>query len=337
MSGQEKIFEALGGVDERLLERSERRVRRRSWAGWGAALAACLLLALLAWRTERSAPPPDVTPEGPVDPVIPVQPWLEGEVHDLQMRTAADETETHFRIYVNQESYYSYEQEGVYIIRPYQEPEGTPACRLEISHLPDTPVEQAAESILERLEGEYAQAQALPGPPNGWFQVDEGQAYLFASDGVEWDDAQREVWLQPDGAGGTFVLESGYFLEATEGHGARFVDMMCSFAPESGPEGQSDALTELRNAGERLMAAVFADSLESVADLLTEDADMDGYGEDVSEWVSVASIDCVIRDGGIGVVSVKHRMGGEDSYTFLTIEFRLEEGRWLAYFAGLER
>lgn len=347
MSGQERLFAALGGVDEELLERSERgrRPRRGLWIAAG--LAACL--ALLVWRAlpERPAAPPDVPdgpvavepgPDNPVEPT-PVEPWPEGEgeIHYLQFRTAAEEPEARFRIYINQEVYYSYEEDGVYVIRPRQEPEGTPACALEISHLSGTTTEQAAEQVRERLTGLYEQLQELPQPPNGWFQVGAGERYLFASDGTEWDDAQREVWVRPDGADGAFVLEASYFLEATEGHGARFVDMMCTFAPESNnPEGWTDAVTELREAGERLMEAAFTDDLSGVSDLLASDADVNGYDGDVSQEVSVASMDCSIRSG-IGVVSVKHRMGGEDAYTFLTIELRREEDRWRAYFIGLEK
>lgn len=358
MNGQERLFAALNGVEEPLLERSEalKRPRRSAWIARSIGLAACLAAVLLVWRImpERTEAPPD-EPDGPtvigpeqdepIKPTPPDEPWPaeEGEIHYLQFRTAAAEPEARFRIYINRESYYSYEEDGVYIIRPRQEPEGTPPCRLEITHLPDTGVKQAALLVQERLAGEYEKVEELLEPPNGWFRVEVGQAYLFASDGAEWDDAQREVWIQPDGEDGAFVLESSYFLEATEGHGARFVDMMCNFAPEANnPAGWTDEVTELREAGERLMAAVFAGDLSGVADLLTPDADVNGYGEDVSRYVSVASMDCSIRsESGIAVVSVKHRMGGEDSYTFLTIQLRREAGQekdqWRAYFIGLEK
>lgn len=367
MSGQERLFEALGGVDEALLERSERgrRPRKGLWPGWGAALAACLALAALAWAAlpERSAAPPDVEPVGPVEPAEPAEPgdpsgggvkpapeagpdWLEsqGEFHYLQARAAETGlAETRFRIWINREIYYSYEQDGVYVIRPRQEPElpgeALPPCRLEITHLPDTSVRQAALLVRERLTGEYEQVEELPGPPNGWFRVGQGEAYLSASDGAEWNDAQGEVWIQSDGENGSFVLESSYFLEAAEGHGARFADMMALFAPEANcPDGWTDAATDLREAGERLAEAVFAEDLSGAADLLTADADVGGYGEDVSGQVSIASMDCVMDyEGDAAVISVKHRLGGEEPYSFLTMELRREDGRWRAYFIGLEK
>lgn len=368
MSGQERLFAALSGVDEMLLERSERRGRSRKnlWLGWGAALAACLTLAVLVWSAlprspgvDREEPAKDpvsgpVEPVEPAEPVWPVPPaptpgpdWLEaeGEFHYLQAgATDAEFPATRFRIWINREIYYSYEQNGVYIIRPRQEPEipgeALPSCRLEISHLPDTTAKQAALLVQERLAGEYEQVEELLQPPNGWFKVGQGHAYLFASNGTEWNDAQREVWIQSDEEGGSFILESCYFLDATEGHGARFADMMALFSPEAMcPEGGAGTVTELREAGERLMEAVFADDLTGVSALLTADAEVNGYGQDVSGEVSIASMDCGMDyEGNTAVISVKHRLGGEDAYTFLTIELRREDGgQWRAYFIGLER
>lgn len=357
MSGQERLFAALSGVDEMLLERSERRGRSRKnlWLGWGAALAACLTLAVLAWtalpRSSDAHPEelpgdPALVPAQSAPPPEPEDPgWLEaeGELHYLQASAEAV-PETRFRIWINREIYYSYEQDGVYIIRPRQEleipGETLPPCRLEISHLPDTTAKQAALLVQERLAGEYEQVEELLQPPNGWFTVGQGHAYLFASNGTEWNDAQREVWIQSDEEDGSFILESCYFLDATEGHGARFADMMVLFSPEAMcPEGRTDIVTELREAGERLMEAVFADDLTGVSALLTADAEVNGYGQDVSGEVSIASMDCGMDyEGNTAVISVKHRLGGEDAYTFLTIELRREDGgQWRAYFIGLER
>lgn len=358
MSGEERLFDAIGGVDEVLLERSEsvRRRGTRPWLGWGVALAACLALVLAV----RGLMPgrPAVTPEPPgtegqppareepnCTPAQPWEPWpaAEGEIHCLRIHTAPEEPEARFRIYINRELYYSCEQEGVYIIRPREEPvvpgETLPECRLEIAHMADTTVDEALEQVKASLTGLYARVEAVPGPPESGFLAREGEAYLFASNGTDWNDAQREVWVQPDGEGGAFVLSSSYFLEAAEGHGARFLDMMGTFSAEaSNPDGWEDSMTELREAGERLAEAVFADDLSGVEDLLTEDAEVHGYGEDVSAWVSVASMDCAIPgNSDHATVSVKHRMGGEEDFVFLTMELTRSGDRWQAVRIGLEK
>lgn len=353
MSREERLFIAIGGADEALLERSERRKKRRGalWLGWGAGLAACLAVALSVWALLPKNPA--VTP-APPDPVVdtppvqepppsistqPYEPWPpeQGETHYLQVRVTPEEPEARFRIYINKEIYYGYEQEGVYIIRPRQETEGVPACSLEISHIADITVDEALAQTEAGLAGRYGQVEALSGPPNAWFAVGEDERYLFASDGTDWDDAQREVWLRPDGEGGVFLLTSSYFMEAAEGHGVRFVDMMATFAPES-DLWEMVWLAQLRATGERLAEAVFANDLGRVEDLLAGGAEVHGYEEDVSGSVSVASVDCALpNDGNTATVSVKHRMGGEDAYTFLTMELEYLDGGWKASWIGLEK
>ena len=52
MREQERLFDAIGNVDERLLERSEtwgRRERLRDRLAWTAAVAACAAVVTLAW------------------------------------------------------------------------------------------------------------------------------------------------------------------------------------------------------------------------------------------------------------------------------------------------
>lgn len=355
MSGEERLFDAIGGVDDALLARSEKRKKQNPWLGWSAGLAACLAVALAAaWVLPgmlREAPPP-VTASDDLPPAytppqeedsctLPFEPWPseEGEMHYLQVRLAQEEPELRFRIYINKEIYYSYEREGVYTIRPRQEAEGVPECKLEISHIPDVTLDEALGQVRTGLTGLYAEIEELPGPPNGWYEVNqENQRFLFASNGTDWDSAQREVLFVDDQAGGVYVLSASYFMEATEGHGARFVDMMGYFAPYTagdGPWGENWLGWErdLLDAGERLAEAVFACDLSSAADLLDGDAEVSGYGEDVSGSVSVASIDySCSRDTMMErvTVSVKHRLDGEEPYQVLTMELAYTDGVWKA-------
>ena len=360
MSREERLFDAIGGVDDALLARSEKKKKQTPWLGWGVGLAACLAVVLtVAWVLPgafREEPPPVTasddlpsgyapTQEDPDDPgpgcTLPSEPWPpeEGEVHYLQVRLAPEEPELRFRIYINKEIYYSYEREGVYTIRPRQEAEGIPECRLEISYMADIALDEALEQVRNSLTGLYAEIEELPGPPNGWYAVnEETERFLFASNGTDWDSAQREVLLEDDREGGVFVLSASYFMEATEGHGARFADMMRTFAPAS-DLWQIVWMAQLRYAEERLSEAVFTGDLAGVEDILTPDAEAFVYDEDVSDTVSVASVDYSLPNSGnqTASVSVKHRLGGEDAYQYLNMELEYLDGEWKAAWIGLEK
>ena len=369
MSREERLFDAIGGVDESLLQRSEKTRRQRvSWLEWAVGLAACLALVLtVTWVLPGAlGEEPPVSPVGeyppdsqqaPEDPQpvqqpsdsSAVQPWTaswapeDGEMHYIRVLTESEEPELRFRIYINKAIYFNYIQEDEYIIYPYQQPDGTPECRLKISHMADVTVDEALEQVRAGLTDLYETVEALPGPPNGWFEVTDTERYLFASNGAAWDAAQREVLITPDGEGGAFVLSSSYFLEAAEGHGARFADMIHTFMPE-GVYGQTSVwLAELYDVGERLAEAVFSQDLDSVEDLLAPGAEVSGYVEDVSSWVTISSIDCSYVPGDpleetlTGRISVRHRLDLESPCNYLTMELKKTGDQWTATWIGLEK
>ena len=75
MIKQERIFDAIGGVDEMLLARSEQTARyhRPRWAAWGTAMAACLALTLLVWGVFPKSPAAEMdTPVTDAETGIPI-------------------------------------------------------------------------------------------------------------------------------------------------------------------------------------------------------------------------------------------------------------------------
>lgn len=99
-----------------------------------------------------------------------------------------------------------------------------PACELEIRHLAEVAPETAAQAAQEELT---ADGMTVTEPER--CTQPEGLS-LTASAGDSWDSAQAAVWLVGDGSGGTFRLTARYYLEAAEGHGARFAAMVQTFA-----------------------------------------------------------------------------------------------------------
>ena len=67
---------------------------------------------------------------------------------------------------------------------------------------------------------------------------------------------------------------------------------------------------------------------------------MEGYGEDASPSVSISAFNYTVDDvqsPTSAIVSVQCRVDIEDSYDYLTIEMRYQNGQWKALWSGLEK
>lgn len=359
MKDQERLFLAIGGADPVLVARSELR-RGSHWPRYGLTAAACLALVLTAAHvlSLRTMPPsvPGVTPEPsdlqePLPPVESREPDSDGarlvlpergsEIGTLRLLSytpQSQEETVDFLIYVNEEQFSIREEEGLYSIRSNNPlPENFPELALDILHLPNTSPGTARTDAENALRDRYMEvtreemAAALP-----------DSLYLRASAGVDWDSEQAELWFVNDGQTGTFVLTARYFLEAEEGMGARFRDMVSSFRAVSLNEPVPDWMRSLYEAADRLFPALLSNDLSGVSDLLTEDADADAYGEDVWESLSVASVDYALdedQDPKSATVSVKHRLNQAEgeSYNYLTMELVRRDGQWRLAWSGIEK
>lgn len=356
MKDQERLFLAIGGADPELVARSERR-RRSRWPAYCLAAAACLALVLTcvlpSW-TERLAPatldppaiqgpdtaaPPDHSEPNP-DGTQLVLPERGSEIGTLRLLSYAPQSQeaADFLIYVNEEQFTIYEADGLYSIRSTSPlPEDFPECGLDIAHLAGISPDEARLSAEEALENRYGEVSreeesaALPQCP-----------YLRAGAGTDWDSEQAELWFVDDGQGGTFVLTSRYFLEAEEGMGMRFRDMVSSFRVVSLNEVVPEWMRSLREAADRLFPALLSNDLSGVSDLLAEGADADAYGEDVWDHLTVASVDYAPdndRDPSSATVSVKHRLNLEEgeSYNYLTMKLTCQDGQWRLAWSGIEK
>lgn len=340
MSMEDRLFRAIGEADEALLERSEQSSTARRRIPWavlgGLAACACLVLFLVTFLPERAptAEPP-VSAEEPVPISEPVLLRLDGEdVGAFHLYQPSISEERGFVLYVNQESYHCREEDGVYLVEPlFAPPSELPPCRLEIVQRAYVSPQYAAEQAAVKLRETYAEVSDITeNRVLGWLTVS-------ASDGTAWDDAQADVYVVSDCQGGAYILTARYFMEATEGHGVRFRDMVGTFeAVAPGTSGPA-WLKSLRETANQFIPAVFAGDLEPVRNLLTEDAVISGAVE-YPEDITVSSIDYTTDDDDSptsAVVSVRYRLGTEDSYDYLTLELERTEARWLVSFAGTEK
>ena len=101
-------------------------------------------------------------------------------------------------------------------------------------------------------------------------------------------------------------------------------------------------MRSLYEAADRLFPALLSNDLSGVSDLLAADADADAYGEDVWEYLTVASVDYTPDDDqepSSAIVSVKHRLNLEEgeSYSYLTMELIRQDGQWRLSWSGIEK
>ena len=142
---------------------------------------------------------------------------------------AAGEETPGFAIWIDAESYEMVEEDGVSYIRPHgweDLPDYIPVlCQMAIEHLPHTTAADAAQAAKEDLEQRFGQAEAL------WQMELDSATALMTSSGEEggWDALRMRVALVDDGCGGAYRITMQYFLEAAEGHGARFDAMLRTF------------------------------------------------------------------------------------------------------------
>lgn len=348
MKPENRLFEALGGVDEDLLDRSERKARRRRAPALalGLTAAACLGLLLLpqvlpsessstasgAGSSSSSSASLDdfgygVATSPADDPPVGLP---SGQDEGLTLHLLSQGSPEHaqpfaFLLYVNESIYHIAEDGGIYTISPVLSASELPVCDLTIAHRDHTALE---DEVLKQ----EAELQAAYGPvTRAEIPALDDRVTLHADSGTDWDDACCDVTVIPDGVTGVFVLTARYFTEAAEGHGVRFADMVMSFRPISDETAQPGWLTDLQTTANTLMQELFAGE---------ERDNLRAYGEDVRADLSIASVDYTIDDPKNpthAVVSVRHRVNLEDSFNDLTIELDYADGRWNAVFAGIEK
>lgn len=350
MKAQERLFLAIGEADPELIARSEQKRRSRR-PGHILTAAACLALVLTLgrvlspWTDAPGIQAPGVsTPSNQTDPNVDapalVLPEQGSEIGALRLLSCAPQSqdEVDFLIYVNEDQFDIWEDQGLYRIRSTTlTSETLPKCGLDIVHLSAVSPDEAKQSAAEALGGRYAEI----------FREEESGAlaecpYLRASDGTDWDSEQAELWFVSDGQAGTFVLTSRYFLEAEEGLGMRFRDMVSSFRVVSLTETVPEWMRSLRETVDRLFPALLANDLSGVSDLLAEDAQAGAYGEDVWDHLTVASVDYAPDDDqapASAIVSVKHRLNREEGevYHYLTMKLTRQDGQWRLVWSGIER
>jgi hypothetical protein len=132
-------------------------------------------------------------------------------------------------IYIDEERYKMTRGEGEQpdvITTKEALPENFPEVSMTIDQVPEEAPDVLVDEIEEQLKTEFPdlrEVQQVEEPVKGY------QLHGIADGGQEWDDPVVHAYVISNGHGGSYVITERYFLEASEGHGARFYAMLQEF------------------------------------------------------------------------------------------------------------
>lgn len=128
-------------------------------------------------------------------------------------------------IYIDESRYEMKNKKDVDVITPIASvPEGYPEVSMEITQLPNLAPEDYVKELENELKAEFPELREIEEvtePVNGFL--------LHGAAGNKANSQIVHAYVISNGKEGSFVITEYYFLEAAEGHGARFHHMLESF------------------------------------------------------------------------------------------------------------
>ena len=144
------------------------------------------------------------------------------EPTDVHLNEGKD---SEYIIYVDESRYKMIKGEETDIITTIEPlPEQYPEVSMEIKQYPSDKPETLVKELEEKLKVDFPDLrdiETVSEPVEGF--------WLHGLTESTWDGKVIDVYVISNGKDGSFVITKKYFLEAAEGHGARFTHMLQSF------------------------------------------------------------------------------------------------------------
>ncbi len=135
-----------------------------------------------------------------------------------------------YAIYIDESRYMSETVDGVDIIKPIDYSEDLPEVSMSIYQDKERTPEQIKAEIKSAVEEDYDTVmdfEQIDSPLQSWHILAlDGDLNGDKEDMPQWDSDVTDIYLVDNTQGGTFVITLKYFMEATEGHGARLQGML---------------------------------------------------------------------------------------------------------------
>ncbi|AOY75295.1 hypothetical protein [Clostridium formicaceticum] len=147
---------------------------------------------------------------------------IEGQ--EEQTDVSLQKSKLGYVIYFDEERYVLETIDGKDKIAPKEQADYVPEVFMEIEQIEGKTIENLAPEIKNALEEEYGitiNIEEVEDPVKG--------IVLHGTKGKNWDDIVVRCYLVDNTQGGTFIIKQQYFLEAAEGFGHRFYNMLKEF------------------------------------------------------------------------------------------------------------
>lgn len=159
---------------------------------------------------------------------------IEGKKEPTHVELEANEN-LRYVIYVDQSRYKLLEGEtSDKIVTDPALDDHYPEVSMEITRKEETTTEEVIQAIKQEindLDMEITGEEVVDTPLEATKISAIGKGYTneFGKTGTQWDTPVHRYYVTDDEGGQLFVIKSVYFLEAAEGHGARFSSMLETF------------------------------------------------------------------------------------------------------------
>lgn len=142
----------------------------------------------------------------------------------LHEHETADQLEADYIIYVDEERYSVSKDQGVHRIEAKIDDDRYPPVYMEITQDVERSPNEIAEELYQQLTEEFPTVHEIE-------EVSEPVQGLRvrALAGQEWDSEVIVYYVLSNEKEGSFIFKQAYFLEASEGHGARMHHMLEQF------------------------------------------------------------------------------------------------------------
>lgn len=148
---------------------------------------------------------------------------IEGEKEKTNMNLHQS-LKSNYIIYVDEERYEFIDGEEVDKIIMKDKPDNIPEVSMDIQQLIDRSPEDVIKDLELQIQGKYEIVhgpETIREPINGFT--------IRALSGQKWDSSVIKIYVLSNEQQGSFIITQHYFLEAAEGHGVRFDEMVKEF------------------------------------------------------------------------------------------------------------